>query len=592
MDQKTSQESKTDRISPSVGDQHRGGPASVGMPNTRGSVTANPFEEPERRINEYTAQEIATLQARLDKKLGPEYISSRPGAAGQKVHYLSADKCINLANEVFGFNGWSSSIQKIDIDFIEENQNTGKINLGLSVIVRITLKDGTFHEDIGYGHIENCKGKAAAFEKAKKEGTTDALKRTLRTFGNVLGNCVYDKDYLSKVIKVKAVPAKFDVEELHRHRDYAPIKKELPPPPRIQEDDDLPPPRPAPAQPVKNHNVANNVSFDGDGEFGSDLFDEADFGVTNSGNPDEISIEPEISRQQPPTPMNHPGPPQGPPARRFDSGVVTPSKPERWNAANPAARQPMPPNARPNPSVMPNQGRPMPVSGQPQNVAPNRPPGPPQGRPGPGGSNQNPPAQQPVRREAPATSDQGTNLPPPGSQSVGFFSARAADSLRDNPNGAPLQGTQFDPHAESPSIRKTAGVDHTKSVPISKPMLSSASPAANNSRDYVNPAMDLQRRVGAPGAPPGSPLSRGPSTSSYRPLTRPNIDPKNMPNAAQMNRGSTPQNVNGKRPPLNDVTNSDTSGPSPAPPIPAPSDPKRPRVTSGPPGPPQPPHAQ
>lgn len=158
-------ESTTDKVVFSVGEQHRGGPASIGMPNAQGAITANPFEEPQRRINEYTAQEIATLQARLDKKLGPEYISSRPGAAGQKVHYLSADKCINLANEVFGFNGWSSSIQKIDIDFvrcdterseeylangsiaqIEENQNTGKISLGLSVIIRVTLRDGTFHE--------------------------------------------------------------------------------------------------------------------------------------------------------------------------------------------------------------------------------------------------------------------------------------------------------------------------------------------------------------------------------------------------------------------------------------------------------------
>lgn len=116
------------------------------MPNSTGAITANPFEEPQRRINEYTAQEIATLQARLDKKLGPEYISSRPGAAGQRVHYLSADKCINLANEVFGFNGWSSSIQNIQIDFVEESPNTGKISLGLSVIVRVTLKDGTYHE--------------------------------------------------------------------------------------------------------------------------------------------------------------------------------------------------------------------------------------------------------------------------------------------------------------------------------------------------------------------------------------------------------------------------------------------------------------
>ena len=88
------------------------------MPNTADTTSANPFEERPRRMNEYTAREIATLQARLDKTLGPEYISSRPGAAGQRVHYLAADTCINLANEVFGFNGWSSSIQQIQIDFV------------------------------------------------------------------------------------------------------------------------------------------------------------------------------------------------------------------------------------------------------------------------------------------------------------------------------------------------------------------------------------------------------------------------------------------------------------------------------------------
>ena len=78
----------------------------------------NPFEEAKPHISEYTAQEIATLSSRLEKQLGPEYISSRPGAGGGKVHYLSADKCINLANEVFGFNGWSSGIQNIQIDFV------------------------------------------------------------------------------------------------------------------------------------------------------------------------------------------------------------------------------------------------------------------------------------------------------------------------------------------------------------------------------------------------------------------------------------------------------------------------------------------
>ena len=199
------------------------------------SVIQNPFDERPHRFSEYTAQEIATLQSRLEKQLGPEYISSRSGPGGGKVHYIAAEKCIQLANEIFGFNGWSSTVKEWQVDFVDENTSTLKVSMGISVIVRVTLRDGTFHEDIGYGHIENCKGKAAAFEKCKKEGTTDALKRALRNFGNALGNCIYDKDYLSKVTKIKVHPGKWDPDRLHRHVDYAPIKKE--PEPMKHQDD-------------------------------------------------------------------------------------------------------------------------------------------------------------------------------------------------------------------------------------------------------------------------------------------------------------------------------------------------------------------
>lgn len=141
------------------------------------------------------------------------------------MHYLTAEKCITLANEVFGFNGWSSSIQNIQVDFADENPQSQRVSIGLSVIVRVTLRDGTYHEDIGYGSIENAKGKAMAFEKAKKEGTTDGLKRALRSFGNILGNCIYDKDYVTQVVKLKAQPVKkFDQNNLHRHSDF--VKKE------------------------------------------------------------------------------------------------------------------------------------------------------------------------------------------------------------------------------------------------------------------------------------------------------------------------------------------------------------------------------
>ncbi|KAL9585160.1 MAG: hypothetical protein Q9212_001685 [Teloschistes hypoglaucus] len=178
-------------------------------------AVGNPFEDVKTHINEYTAQEIATLSSRLEKKLGPEYISTRPGAAGQRVPYLAGDKCISLANEVFGFNG----------EGLDRHQ--GRI--------------AHMPEDLGYGHIENCKSKAAAFEKAKKQGTTDALKRALRNFGNVLGNCVHDADYMSKVTKMQVAPvrtsfrlvmtngnllqSKWDPEKLHRHPDYAPVNK-------------------------------------------------------------------------------------------------------------------------------------------------------------------------------------------------------------------------------------------------------------------------------------------------------------------------------------------------------------------------------
>jgi len=92
------------------GDQH--------LPENDKSGQPNPFIPHAASITRMSAQEIATLQAKLDRKLGPEYISDRPGAGGVKVQYLEAWKVISLANEIFGFNGWSSSIQNISVDYV------------------------------------------------------------------------------------------------------------------------------------------------------------------------------------------------------------------------------------------------------------------------------------------------------------------------------------------------------------------------------------------------------------------------------------------------------------------------------------------
>ncbi|KAF8439049.1 DNA repair protein Rad52/59/22 [Boletus edulis BED1] len=157
-----------------------------------------------------TSKQIATLQAKLNKKLGPEYISQRPGpGGGPKLTYAEGWKIINLANEVFGFNGWSSSVVSVTTDFVDHNEESKKFNVGVTAIVRVTLRDGTYHEDLGYGMLENGKSKGAALDKCKKEAITDALKRTLRNFGNLLGNCLYDKSYAQEVVKIKVPPVGF-----------------------------------------------------------------------------------------------------------------------------------------------------------------------------------------------------------------------------------------------------------------------------------------------------------------------------------------------------------------------------------------------
>lgn len=168
---------------------------------------------------------IGRLQSKLNQKLGPEFISQRPGpGGGPKLTYAEGWKIINIANDVFGFDGWSSNIVNMTTDYMDYNEESRRYNVGISVIMRVTLKEGVYHEDVGYGTIENAKGKGMALDKVrcpqvlwsrvlislqcKKEAVTDALKRTLRTFGNVLGNCLYDKQYTAEIVKIKVPPVR------------------------------------------------------------------------------------------------------------------------------------------------------------------------------------------------------------------------------------------------------------------------------------------------------------------------------------------------------------------------------------------------
>jgi DNA repair and recombination protein RAD52 len=143
-------------------------------------------------------------------------------------------------------------------------------------------------------------------------------------------------------------------------------------------------------------------------------------------------------------------------------------------------------------------------------------------------------------------------------EGAGFFSARAvnhlpAESLNSGPV-VPNGGQAFNPHAESPSIRKTPGIDHTTSKPLARngqhvaPTASqatadtstsatsgvntaNASPRAPSNTgnravppsaggqaargNVVNPQLDQARRIGAPSGGSSPLANRG----QYRPPT-------------------------------------------------------------------------
>ncbi|ELP87545.1 DNA repair and recombination protein rad52, putative [Entamoeba invadens IP1] len=122
----------------------------------------------------------------LMEKTPQQLVCARQGAGGNSMKYLEGFRAIEIANAVFGYDGWSDEVKQ----FIP--QNTGCV---LS-IVRITLKNGCYHEDIGFG---SSALKNNPLEIAAKESVTDARKRALRLFGNLLGNSLYDVNYTRNI---------------------------------------------------------------------------------------------------------------------------------------------------------------------------------------------------------------------------------------------------------------------------------------------------------------------------------------------------------------------------------------------------------
>jgi len=164
--------------------------------------------------------EGTSVEEKLSQYLGPEFVSKRAGPGRTQLAYVQGHHLISIANAIFGFDGWSTALRGRVIDFIEKGSD-GTWSVGINVVMRVSLAErhgSAFREDLGYGLGERMRDKASALQKAGKEAATDAIKRALRQFGEALGNCLYNKEYLQRVARVKSGfdVIDFDEDQLYR----------------------------------------------------------------------------------------------------------------------------------------------------------------------------------------------------------------------------------------------------------------------------------------------------------------------------------------------------------------------------------------
>ncbi len=134
--------------------------------------------------------------AELSKKLNPSNVQP-PKQFGPKGSYIEGWLAIQEANRIFGFGGWSYTI--LDCKAVMEGArqigkgDRAKDGFGVTYVatVRVTVGDVT-RDDVGSGHGYDV-DLGLAHESAIKESVTDALKRSLRSFGNPFGLALYDK---------------------------------------------------------------------------------------------------------------------------------------------------------------------------------------------------------------------------------------------------------------------------------------------------------------------------------------------------------------------------------------------------------------
>ncbi len=135
----------------------------------------------------------------LNKPLEGGLVRQRK-VGGTVVSYLEGYTAIDHANKIFGYGGWSDEIIDNTPIVVEEVTKGDKKGwyVGYRCEYRLTVYNQhdqrRTYTDVGYGDATDYNSLLKAHESAGKEAVTDAMKRTMRKFGNQFGLALYDKE--------------------------------------------------------------------------------------------------------------------------------------------------------------------------------------------------------------------------------------------------------------------------------------------------------------------------------------------------------------------------------------------------------------
>lgn len=150
----------------------------------------------------------------LNRELGPEYVLFKNTGYSEEP-YIEGWTSIQMANRIFGYDGWTSQILSVEMVSMDKSAEN-RVSVSAMAHIRITLKNGIFREDIGFGISENVKGQGKAKKIAYKSSITDGIKRTLKQFGKALGSCCNDTNYIKQIKRIKKIDRQIDINGLIR----------------------------------------------------------------------------------------------------------------------------------------------------------------------------------------------------------------------------------------------------------------------------------------------------------------------------------------------------------------------------------------